>query len=185
IRRIAPHFEHRIFLSATPHNGYQESFTSLLELLDDQRFARNVMPDEKQLQRVMVRRLKTDLVDAKGKPVYPKREIKALEIDYSAEEQKAHDLLQCYCASLSKHSNGKRAFAQHFVLTLLKKRLFSSPRAFAVTLEKHRDGLSARKKKEEALDERILRKAIAKVDEDSSDDQQIEESISDAVTQAT
>ena len=35
-------------LTATPHNGYQESFTSLLELLDDQRFARNIMPEEKQ-----------------------------------------------------------------------------------------------------------------------------------------
>lgn len=31
----AGHFEHRLFLSATPHNGYQESFTSLLELVDD------------------------------------------------------------------------------------------------------------------------------------------------------
>ena len=38
IRKIAPHFQHRLFLTATPHNGYTESFTSLLELLDDQRF---------------------------------------------------------------------------------------------------------------------------------------------------
>jgi superfamily II DNA or RNA helicase len=45
IRAIAPHFEHRLFLSATPHNGYQESFQALLELLDDQRFARGVPPD--------------------------------------------------------------------------------------------------------------------------------------------
>ncbi|MFN8105292.1 MAG: hypothetical protein U0U69_12610 [Acidimicrobiia bacterium] len=34
IRRISLHFEHRLFLSATPHNGYTNSFTSLLELLD-------------------------------------------------------------------------------------------------------------------------------------------------------
>ncbi len=32
IQRIAPHCEHRLFLSATPHNGYRESFTALLEL---------------------------------------------------------------------------------------------------------------------------------------------------------
>ena len=44
IRRIAPHFTHHLFLSATPHNGYQTSFTALLELLDDQRFARSVLP---------------------------------------------------------------------------------------------------------------------------------------------
>ena len=44
------------------------SFTSLLELLDDQRFSRNILPDERQLSQVMIRRLKTDLVDKEGKP---------------------------------------------------------------------------------------------------------------------
>jgi hypothetical protein len=34
LRRITPFFEHRLFLSATPHNGYTVSFTGLLELLD-------------------------------------------------------------------------------------------------------------------------------------------------------
>ena len=37
---VAPHFEHKLFLTATPHNGYPESFSALLELLDNQRFAR-------------------------------------------------------------------------------------------------------------------------------------------------
>lgn len=40
IRTITPHCEHRLFLTATPHNGYQESFTALLELIDNQRFPR-------------------------------------------------------------------------------------------------------------------------------------------------
>lgn len=186
IRRVAPHFEHRIFLSATPHNGYQESFTSLLELLDDQRFARNIMPEEKQLRRIMVRRLKTDLVDAEGKPIYPKREIKPLEVDYTTEEREAHKLLRRYGESLAKSVAGtKREFGSQFVLNLLKKRLFSSPRAFAITLEKHRDSLSGRAKKTDALDERILRKAIAKLEEDSSSDEQIEQSIDEAVIEAS
>jgi hypothetical protein len=45
VRLLAPHFEHKLFLSATPHNGYQESFTALLELLDNQRFARGMRTD--------------------------------------------------------------------------------------------------------------------------------------------
>ena len=32
IRDIAPRFEHRLFLSATPHNGHPESFTALMVL---------------------------------------------------------------------------------------------------------------------------------------------------------
>ncbi|GAB3653086.1 SNF2-related protein [Glycomyces tarimensis] len=40
MRALAGHFTHRLFLSATPHNGYPESFTALLEILDPARFAR-------------------------------------------------------------------------------------------------------------------------------------------------
>ena len=61
IRTLAPHCEHRLFLSATPHNGYLESFTALLEMLDDNRFIRNVKPNEEQLRRIMVRRMKRDV----------------------------------------------------------------------------------------------------------------------------
>jgi SNF2 family DNA or RNA helicase len=35
LRELAPHFEHKLFLTATPHNGYRESFSALLELLDN------------------------------------------------------------------------------------------------------------------------------------------------------
>ncbi len=66
IRLLAPHFEHKLFLTATPHNGYSESFTALLELLDNQRFARGMDTGTKGVQHrqkeaVMVRRLKFEL----------------------------------------------------------------------------------------------------------------------------
>src|SRR5437763_4041158 len=51
IRTLAPHFEHKLFLTATPHNGYSESFTALLELLDNQRFARGMATDTREFTR--------------------------------------------------------------------------------------------------------------------------------------
>ena len=39
VRTLAPHCEHRLFLSATPHNGYANSFAALLEL-----FSRYLQP---------------------------------------------------------------------------------------------------------------------------------------------
>ena len=67
LRLLAPHFEHKLFLTATPHNGYPESFSALLELLDNQRFARSTQPDRKQLDAVMVRRMKSELQDRVGR----------------------------------------------------------------------------------------------------------------------
>lgn len=42
VRDLAERFEHRLFLSATPHNGHSNSFSALLEMLDPQRFTRGV-----------------------------------------------------------------------------------------------------------------------------------------------
>lgn len=187
IRTISPHFSHRLFLSATPHNGYQESFTSLLELLDDQRFARTVMPDEKQLQRVMVRRLKTDIVDADGKRVFPERKLECLEIDYSDEEHEIHRLLQKFSKSRSESVRGTRyAYGTDFVHTLLKKRLFSSPMAFAATLAKHRETLMQKRGRREMhnMDDRVLRKAIMRTEEEYSDDVRADEAQHEAVALA-
>ena len=58
---IAGRFEHRLFLSATPHNGHPNSFSTLLEMLDPQRFTRGVVVRPSQLQPIMVRRLKAGL----------------------------------------------------------------------------------------------------------------------------
>ncbi len=139
IRSLTPHFEHKLFLSATPHNGYRESFAALLELLDSQRFARAITPDRSQLDAVMVRRMKSELkLRWDGSRRFAERLVKHLEVPYTNEERLAHQALQQYSELRLKHasSDGERMAAE-FVLKLLKKRLFSSPAAFGSTLEKH------------------------------------------------
>ena len=61
VRRLGEHAQHRLFLSATPHNGYSESWQALLQMLDPHRFARGMEPDPAVVRQVMVRRLKDDL----------------------------------------------------------------------------------------------------------------------------
>ena len=86
IRTLAPYFEHKLFLSATPHNGYPESFSALLELLDNQRFARAaVRLNRTQLDAVMVRRMKSELeLNWDGSRRFAKRCVKHLEVNYTA-----------------------------------------------------------------------------------------------------
>jgi len=186
IRTLAPHFAHKLFLTATPHNGYQESFTALLELLDNQRFARTIMPNEKILRQVMVRRLKSDILDAEGNPVFPKRILKVLEVEYTKEEQEIYELLKAYTESRTKtlkETKSKFAYGSEFIHILLKKRLFSSPFAFAVTLAKHRETLLHGKKKQETtvMDDKILRNAITKAEEEFANDAAAEEVQNEAV----
>lgn len=188
IRTISPHFQHRLFLTATPHNGYTESFTSLLELLDDQRFARNIVPDEKQLNQVMIRRLKSSLVDAEGQPLYAQRKLQAIAVTYTEKERGIHQQLNDYCDSRDRDAEKTGStFGTAFVNQLLKKRLFSSPAAFASTLEKHHASLTsgAQPRAQDPMAERILRKAILKVDEDYANDQDVENAQSEAVEEAS
>ena len=192
IRTLAPHFEHKLFLTATPHNGYSESFTALLELLDNQRFARGMATDTREFTRqrdaVMVRRLKSELPkDDFGQDRFPRRVLEALEVDYPAEERRIHAALKRY-AELRQANTRDHAetFATDFVLMTLKKRLFSSPAAFLRTLEQHESSLrNARKRKGVPKPTRgILQRQIDRVDEDYSIDDEADEATHEAIDAA-
>ena len=81
-----------------------------------------------------------------GSRRFAERIVKHLEVPYSDEERQAHRALQQYSTLRLKHatSDGERMAAE-FVLKLLKKRLFSSPAAFGITLEKHIATVGGRK----------------------------------------
>jgi superfamily II DNA or RNA helicase len=140
VRTLAPHCEHRLFLSATPHNGYDNSFAALLELLDPHRFARGIRPRPEATDEVTVRRLKSELSDADGTPRFPRRTVVMLEVEHPPTEHAVHADLAAYGAARARRLRGDRAgeLAADFVVMLLKKRLFSSPAAFLSTLEVHR-----------------------------------------------
>ena len=190
IRGIIQHFEHRIFLTATPHNGYPESFRSLLELVDNQRFSRGIEPDEKQLRAIMVRRLKRELPPKwDGTPRFPNRKIETLEVDYTQDELQAHENLKEYSSLRSKnYSSEAEKVAADFVLKLLKKRLFSSPAAFLATLEKHEQSLKRVVKKPAKLSTQslgILKRRIQETEDDFSDDDAFEDNSAETVEVAS
>ena len=93
VRRVGEHASHRLFLSATPHNGYSESWQALLEMLDPQRFLRGADPDPAQVDEVVIRRLKDQILDVDGMRVFPDRFARAVEVDYTADEKAVHELL--------------------------------------------------------------------------------------------
>ena len=144
VRDLAPRFEHKLFLSATPHNGHSNSFAALLEILDPQRFCRGVPVRSKTLlDDVMVRRLKQDLREINSAE-FPKRVVLPVVIDdlpADAPELRLAELLQQYRASREQRLKDAPKSTQRtamLVLTSLQKRLLSSIEAFARTLRVHR-----------------------------------------------
>jgi ERCC4-related helicase len=144
VRDLAPRFEHKLFLSATPHNGHSNSFAALLEILDPQRFCRGVpVRSKKLLDAVMVRRLKQDLREINNAD-FPKRQIIPVVVNNlptDAPELRLAQLLQEYrqCREERlKDAPKSTQTAALLVLTSLQKRLLSSIEAFSRTLKVHR-----------------------------------------------
>jgi superfamily II DNA/RNA helicase len=142
IRDLAPRFEHRLFLSATPHNGHSNSFSALLELLDGNRFMRGTEVLKTSLKEVMVRRLKEDVrVVAGGFPIRRVVQEDMKDLSPDAPELRLAEWLDAYAtvrrerfAAASKREASQGAL----ILSTLQQRLFSSVEAFQRTLAAHR-----------------------------------------------
>ena len=157
VRDIAKRFEHRLFLSATPHNGHSNSFSALLEILDPQRFTRGVpVTSSAALKPVMVRRLKGELRPhiTSQIPVRETIQIDLNDLPPDTPELALAEKLAEYTEILERRLAGatnRTKAAGKLVTIALQKRLLSSIEAFARTLAVHRrnavkTGLSASKK---------------------------------------
>ncbi|MEU4568996.1 DISARM system SNF2-like helicase DrmD [Micromonospora sp. NPDC023956] len=131
VRELADKCEHRLFLSATPHNGYPESFTALLEMIDSRRFSRGALLDERALREVTVRRLKSDLPEKGFRP----RELRIIPFTPRADEQEMFALLDRILTESAK-ANGTGESGD-ITAMLFKKRFLSSPWAFGMTLQSY------------------------------------------------
>lgn len=144
VRDLSHRFDHRLFLSATPHNGHPNSFSTLLELLDPNRFTRGVkVRGKKVLSEVMVRRLKEDIRQVQGG--FPKRVIQRIEITdlpTDAPELELSRLLDAYRMARETRFSGsgsRQQAAAGLLVVGLQQRLLSSIEAFARNLTKHRE----------------------------------------------
>ncbi|MEZ5325942.1 MAG: DISARM system SNF2-like helicase DrmD [Verrucomicrobiales bacterium] len=148
IRSLSQRFEHRLFLSATPHNGHSNSFSALLEILDPQRFTRGVPVVKANLNDVMVRRLKNDIRLLAGG--FPERIVDQIDIDdlpADAPELTLIEMMDRYQALRSEQVQGEKKHIRNrslIVFSHLQQRLLSSPEAFARTITKHAAGAPKR-----------------------------------------
>ncbi|MEI6310167.1 MAG: helicase-related protein, partial [bacterium] len=141
ISRIAKHL---LFLTATPHRGDPENFRLLLDLLEPGFFANTQMLQasiENRDNPLYLRRLKEDLRDFDGKPLFPPRQVHTLEFPLSPDEKELYEAVTEYVQDNFNRALQKEQRNVAFALTILQRRLASSLRAIRRSLERRRDRL--------------------------------------------
>jgi len=133
-----------LFLTATPHRGDPNNFRLFLNLLEPGFFATNEMLEESIRNKdnpLFLRRLKEDLKNFDGTPLFPPRKVITVKYHLSDDEKRLYNAVSEY---VEKHYNKamqkeKRHVA--FALLILQRRLASSVRAIRRSLERRRDKL--------------------------------------------
>lgn len=147
LRLLAPQFEHRLFLSATPHNGHTRCFTGLLEILDPVRFGQTdaLKPAERsRVQQTVLRRLKREINARTSPPRFcTRRPPQALVLQLSPHEialASAFDAFRTAIRRLMVRGESRRRRAGSFAVAILGKRLLSCPTAFAESWRRCKEG---------------------------------------------
>jgi superfamily II DNA or RNA helicase len=176
LQRIAPWFEHRVFLTATPHNGHTRAFSGLLESLDPVRFTRKSELDAEDRKRVgeaVIRRLKSEINTSytalNEPPRFSERIVQALPaLRFGAVErellQAVRDLRKALRVVVRAAAPADRTAAA-FATEVLQKRLLSGPWAFGQSWFTLLEGLN----EESGTAEAVARATAASAD-DSDDD---------------
>lgn len=140
---LANQCEHLLLLTATPHRGRQDTFKMLLQLLDPDIFATNVLASErvKQLEKdgsnkFFIRRLKEDMKDWKGHPLFKQRFTQTVSYELTPEEKELYDAVTKYLTKRKVEATESRNIHVSLALTVMQRRLASSIFAIMNTLGK-------------------------------------------------
>ena len=138
---------HFLLLTATPHNGKQEDFQLFLALLDGDRFEGRFrdgahLVDTSDLMRRMV---KEDLIKFDGTPLFPERRATTIPYRLSDAEARLYQQVTEYVKEEFNRAEAlqddKRKGTVGFALTILQRRLASSPEAIYQSLRRRRERL--------------------------------------------
>lgn len=138
-----------LLMTATPHNGIEEDFQAWLTLVDADRFngRSDARLESQDLDDVILRRVKEQLVRFDGKKLFPDREARTLRVDLTPAEMDLYDEVTDYVRyqmGRADDLSGKKKGMVGFALTILQRRLASSPHAIWKSLESRRKKLSER-----------------------------------------
>ncbi|MCZ7400331.1 MAG: helicase-related protein [Candidatus Methanoperedens sp.] len=139
-QELSKRTKHLILASATPHDGKVENFTALVKLVDDElEYNSDSGEFKKFLEPLMIRRLKEEIVDFRGKKIFPKRDLpQTVNIDYSPEEMEFYNGVEDYVTTYYQKADEAGKNTAILALYILHRRVSSSIKAGLNSLQKRK-----------------------------------------------
>ncbi|RMH46374.1 MAG: DEAD/DEAH box helicase, partial [Gammaproteobacteria bacterium] len=146
---LAQHTRHLLLLTATPHNGKEEDFQLFMGLLDADRFEGRYREGvhSTDVSDVMRRLTKEQLRKFDGRPLFPERRAYTVTYRLSDLEAALYEAVTTYVReefNRAEQLEGGRKGSVGFALTILQRRLASSPEAIYQSLRRRRERLKSR-----------------------------------------
>ena len=135
--------EHLLLLTATPHRGRKDTFKKLLQLLDEDIFATDDIAsmrikelEHNGINKFFIRRLKEDMKDWQGNPLFKNRYTKTVAYELTLEEKELYEAVTEYLTVKKEEASESRNIHVSLALTVMQRRLVSSIFAIKNTLER-------------------------------------------------
>ena len=148
---------HFLLMSATPHNGKEEDFQLFMALIDGDRFEGRFRDGVHvaEVSDLMRRMVKESLLKFDGKPLFPERIAYTVPYRLSDAEARLYAAVTDYVREEFNRAealeNDRRAGTVGFALTILQRRLASSPAAIHQSLRRRRERLESRLRELEVM----------------------------------
>jgi superfamily II DNA or RNA helicase len=183
---------HFLLMTATPHNGKEEDFQLFMALLDGDRFEGRFRDGVHQadVSDLMRRMVKEGLLKFDGRPLFPERVAYTVPFKLSDTEARLYKEVTDYVREEFNRAealqNDKRAGTVGFALTILQRRLASSPEAIYQSLRRRRERLEKKMRELELLQRGAAAPppAVAMPVLDADDVEDLEEAPEDEVAAA-
>ena len=142
-----------LLMTATPHAGKEEDFQLFMSLLDRDRFEGQYRQGVHRTDThgLMRRMVKEDLLTFEGKPLFPERKAYTVEYELSRAERELYEQVTDYVRTemgraerIAQEGDKKRGNNVGFALTVLQRRLASSPEAILRSLERRQQRLDTK-----------------------------------------
>lgn len=171
---------HLLLMTATPHNGKGDDFDLFMKLLDPDRFEGRAREGARHsdVGDLMRRMIKERLLKFDGTPLFPERKATTLDYALSPEELILYEDVTEYVRTefnrIDELEHGGRKSAIGFALTILQRRLASSPAAIYHSIRRRLEKLETRLKEEQSRPDGVLQQT------DFSYDINLDEDLDDA-----